>query len=58
MPQGHGPFDQIFSEAFGTRFESLARWSRRALIVLAVVLVLALAACYWWFHPAINLGSR
>lgn len=58
MPQGHGPFDQIFSDAFGTRLESIARWSRRALIVLAVVLVLALAACYWWFHPAINLGSR
>ena len=58
MPQGHGPFDQIFSDAFGTRLESIARWSRRALIVLAVVLALALAACYWWFHPAINLGSR
>ena len=26
--------------------------------MLAVVLALALAACYWWFHPAINLGSR
>ena len=37
--------------------ESIARWSRRALIVLAVALVVALAACYWWFHPAINLGS-
>ena len=58
MPQGHGPFDQIFSDAFGTRLESIARWSRRALIVLAVVLALALAACYWWFHPALNLGSQ
>ena len=37
---------------------SFADWSRRALIVLAVVAVLALAACYWWFHPAINLRSQ
>ena len=58
MAQARNPFDQVFSEAFGTRVASIARWSRRALIVLAVVLVLALAACYWWFHPAINLGSR
>ena len=69
MPQGQSPFDQIFAEALRSRqsgggapgkdpLESLAQWSRRALIVLAVVLVLALAACYWWFHPAINLGSR
>lgn len=37
--------------------ERLSRWSRRALIVLLVVLVVALAGCYWWFHPALNLGS-
>lgn len=37
--------------------ERLSRWSRRALIVLLAVLVVALAACYWWFHPALNLGS-
>ena len=37
--------------------ESLAKWSRRALIVAAIVLVVALAAGYWWFHPALNLGS-
>ena len=37
--------------------ETIATWSRRALIVLAVVAVVVLAGCYWWFHPAINLHS-
>lgn len=39
-------------------FDRMASWSRRALIILAVVAVLALAFCYWWFHPAINLHSE
>ena len=38
--------------------ETLAAWSRRALIVLAVVAVIVLLFCYWWFHPAINLHSQ
>ena len=60
-------FDQIKREAGsgsggrpGTSasfVDNLAKWSRRALIVAIVVLVVALAACYWWFHPALNLGS-
>ena len=37
--------------------ERLARGGRRVLVALLVVAALALAACYWWFHPAINLGS-
>jgi predicted membrane protein len=37
--------------------ETIAMWSRRALIALAVVALLVLAGCYWWFHPAINLHS-
>ena len=37
--------------------ERFATWSRRALIVLAIVGVIVLAGCYWWFHPAINLHS-
>lgn len=45
QPQGPGIMEQI------------ATWSRRAFIVLAVVGVIALAVCYWWFHPAINLHS-
>lgn len=44
-PQGPGIMEQI------------ATWSKRAFIVLAVVGVVALAFCYWWFHPAINLHS-
>ena len=58
-------FDQIKREAGSGRrpgtsasfVDNLAKWSRRALIVAIVVLVVALAACYWWFHPALNLGS-
>ena len=38
-------------------FDSLARWSKRAFIVAAIVLIVALAASYWWFHPALNLQS-
>ena len=37
--------------------ETIATWSRRAFIAIAVVAVAALAVCYWWFHPAINLHS-
>ena len=44
-PQGPGIMEQI------------ATWSKRAFIVLAVVGVVALAFCYWWFHAAINLHS-
>ena len=35
----------------------IARWSRRALVILLAVLACALAAGYWWFHPALNLQS-
>ncbi len=38
-------------------FDTLARWSKRAFIVAAIVLIVALAASYWWFHPALNLQS-
>lgn len=38
-------------------FEHVAAWSRRALVLAAIVLLLALAGCYWWFHPALNLRS-
>ena len=37
--------------------ETIATWSRRAFIALAIVAVIALVFCYWWFHPAINLHS-
>lgn len=38
-------------------FDKMAGWSRKGLIILAVIVVLVLAFCYWWFHPAINLHS-
>ena len=37
--------------------DRIAAWSRRALVVCAVLLAVALVVLYWWFHPAINLGS-
>lgn len=37
--------------------ERVANWSRRAFIIFLVVLVVALAVSYWWFHPALNLQS-
>ena len=37
--------------------DNLARWSKRALVVALIALVIVLAASYWWFHPALNLQS-
>ncbi|HJA28146.1 MAG TPA: Tat pathway signal sequence [Candidatus Olsenella pullicola] len=58
-------FEQLRREEGGTAstsgpslVEQIAKWSRRALVVAAIVLVVALVACYWWFHPALNLGSQ
>ncbi len=38
-------------------FDRLATWGKRALIVLAIAVVVALVACYWWFHPSLSLQS-
>ena len=40
-----------------TPIERIARWSRRVLIAVAILAAIALAVCYWWFHPALNLQS-
>ncbi len=37
--------------------DAIARWSKRALTIALIVLVVVLAASYWWFHPALNLQS-
>ena len=34
-----------------------SQMGKKALIVLIVLVVLALAFCYWWFHPPINIHS-
>lgn len=53
---GHGPrsphinFDLSF-------FDKMKDFGKRALIVMAVLVVLALLAAYWWFHPPINIHS-
>ena len=49
-----GP-QRSFKEEFNDTLQSIAAWSRRALIVLGVVALIVLAGCYWWFHPSINL---
>lgn len=38
-------------------FDQLKNFSKKALIVLGVLLVLCLAVAYWWFHPPINIHS-
>ena len=38
-------------------FDKLKSFSKKALIALAVLLVLCLAIAYWWFHPPINIHS-
>lgn len=37
--------------------EQMASWGKRALIILAIVLILIGLFCYWWFHPPINIHS-
>ncbi len=34
-----------------------AQMSKRAFVVLGVVILLVAAFCYWWFHPPINIHS-
>lgn len=53
MPD-NGP-KKSFREELDDALWTIASWSKRALIILAVVAVVALAGCYWWFHPSINL---
>ena len=37
--------------------DRMAQWGRRTLIIGAVVLILVIVFCYWWFHPPINIHS-
>ena len=37
--------------------ENMAEWSKKRLVIAAIVAILALAAAYWWFHPPINIHS-
>ncbi|WP_195419465.1 Tat pathway signal sequence [Collinsella sp. D33t1_170424_A12] len=45
------------SHGAGGFAQRVAQWSRRAFIALAILLAIALAVGYWWFHPALNLQS-
>lgn len=45
-----GNFDLSF-------FDKLKGFGKRALVVIAVLVVLALLVAYWWFHPPINIHS-
>lgn len=53
--KGGGPGD--IPRPGSSLFDRLATWSRRALIVLVIAVVVALVACYWWFHPSLSLQS-
>lgn len=35
----------------------LKKWGVRSLIALVIALVIALAFCYWWFHPSVNIHN-
>ena len=37
--------------------DKLIRWGKRAVIVGAIILIIVIAFCYWWFHPPINIHS-
>lgn len=37
--------------------DKLSEMSKRAFIIIGVVVLLILAFCYWWFHPPINIHS-
>lgn len=37
--------------------DKIAQWGKRALIIGAIVLLVVIAVCYWWFHPPINIHS-
>lgn len=37
--------------------DRMATWGKRALIILAIAIVLLGLAAYWWFHPPINIHS-
>ena len=47
--RGGGEFDML-----RTRF---AQMSKKAFVVLAVVILIVAAFCSWWFHPPINIHS-
>ena len=47
--RGGSEFDML-----RTRF---AQMSKKAFVVLAVVILIVAAFCYWWFHPSINIHS-
>ena len=47
--RGGSEFDML-----RTRF---AQMSKKAFVVLAVVIFIVAAFCYWWFHPPINIHS-
>lgn len=37
--------------------ERMAAWGKKALIILAIVLIVVGLVAYWWFHPPISIHS-
>lgn len=61
--QGRGPEQGIphvsfdATESFDGFKNKFTKMSKKALIVCAVIILIALAVAYWWFHPPINIHS-
>ena len=56
-PQGHSAGGHRGGNEFETLRNRFAQMSKKALIVLAVVILIIAAFCYCWFHPPINIHS-
>ncbi len=63
-PNQQGPINwsDLFKQAgesndFSNLKTRLSQMSKRAFVVLAIIVVLVIAFCYWWFHPPINIHS-
>lgn len=51
---GRGPQAPHLDLSF---MDSLKAFSKKMLVALAIVVILALLVAYWWFHPPINIHS-
>lgn len=55
--RGPGAGGHSFGDAAASFGDKMASWGKRALIILAIVLLAIVAFAYWWFHPPINIHS-
>ncbi|MCL1797988.1 MAG: YcfL family protein [Eggerthellaceae bacterium] len=55
--KGGGTDEPVRPEVVIPFGDKMAQWGKRALIIAALVFLLVIAGCYWWFHPPINIHS-